>query len=93
MEKLLRFLMDLEKAVPPPEDGHHALTHARYGSNETGWEDKLALQVNRNGELHCFFLVGKDMEEPERVISEIVEELSKPTPLNAQLGKSGVRYA
>jgi len=42
---LMLFLKSLEGALPPPEHCHHAITYARYGSDDTGWEDRLALQV------------------------------------------------
>lgn len=55
-ESLLTFLRGLEIAVPPPPNCHHALTFARYGSDEVGWVDKLALQINHEGKFYCFFM-------------------------------------
>ena len=90
---LLDFLRRLEADVPPPPDCHHAITFARYGSDEAGWEDKLALQVNRDGVFHCFFLEESDcLQAPADIAASICTLLAEPTPPNAQLGVGMGQY-
>jgi hypothetical protein len=59
-ENLLAFLTLLEKIEPPPHGAHHAITCAQYGSDEDGWETRLALALRyaRNGteQTRIFFL-------------------------------------
>jgi hypothetical protein len=90
--KLLEFLKQLEKAVPPPDKCHHALMYSQYGSEETKWEDKLCLQVNVNGVFFPFFL--DDDEFNEIMIAQIMIDLkNQATAVNWQLsytlGKAG----
>ena len=58
---LIDLLKALEVAVPPPSHCHHVLSYARYGSDEAGWSDELALQINKDGVFHCFFLDDDDL--------------------------------
>lgn len=89
---LIEALKGLETAIPPSLNGHHAITFARYGSDEDGWQDKLALQVNENGVFHCFFLDESDLERtPAEFILAITTELAAPCD-NEQIGVSGVKY-
>src|SRR5438046_765060 len=73
----LDLLKRLESAVPPPANCHHALNYAQYGSYATRWQEKLALQVNIDGTLHCF-LIGPedDGKSPEELAAEIVAQLA-----------------
>ena len=94
--KIRQFLVDvlkgLEAAIPPSKNGHHAITFARYGSDEAGWNDKLALQINDNGIFRCFFLDEDDLDRmPEQIIAEVKAILSESFP-QEQLGISGVQY-
>jgi hypothetical protein len=74
--QLLAFLMELERAIPPPPKCHHALTAAQFGSNIAGWEDKLALQMNIGGEFVAFFLDDTDLlMTPEELVRNIVDLL------------------
>lgn len=76
---LIDLLKALEAAVPPPALCHHAITYAQYGSDETGWEDRLAIQVNRGGKFQCLFLDDGDFRIPAAfVVAEIVKVLSVP---------------
>jgi hypothetical protein len=76
---LIDLLKRLEAAVPPPPKCHHAITFARYGSDEVGWTDKLALQVNANHTFYCFFLEEDDLpDDPQRVIDYVVKSLASP---------------
>lgn len=79
-EYLIDFLMSLERLVPPPPKCHHVLLHSRYGSESSGWEDKLAVQVNVNGVFHAFFLEEKDFESKPFMLAIMIENLVKQTP-------------
>ena len=77
-----RFLVEtlklLESKAPPPAKCHHAITYARYGSDESGWDDKLALQVNQGGVFQCLFLDEEDFtKSPSALVAEIVQVLSE----------------
>lgn len=65
---LIDFLKEMERLVPPPRGAHHAVRFGQYGSDETGWDDKLCLQLNDGGSLSMFFLDAEDFEStPERL--------------------------
>ena len=82
---LIDMLKRLEFLVPPPPNCHHAITFAQFGSEEDGWQDRLALQVNRDGKFHCFFLDDEDChQEPVAIADEVAELLRKEPP--GQLG-------
>ena len=87
---LIDFLKALEEAIPPPAHCHHALTYARYGSNEEGWKDKLALQINDAGVFKCFFLDDVDFSNsmPENGFDLIIQEIVTyiKSDIGAQLG-------
>ena len=97
--RLINFLKALEAAVPPPPHCHHALTYARYGSEEKGWEDRLALQIAATssevtGEpiFYCLFLDDDDLCKPvDELIIEIVVVLNTPDPA-AQTSDTPTRY-
>jgi hypothetical protein len=36
--------------------------YSQYGSDDTVWEDKLALQMNLGGIFYCFFIDNEDFE-------------------------------
>jgi hypothetical protein len=83
---LIEFLKALESRIPPPQNCHHAVTFAQYGSAEAGWKDALALQVNVAGQFHCVFLLEKDLENrPATLADAVVSVLGVPMS-NAQLG-------
>jgi hypothetical protein len=89
---LIDVLKQLEAAIPPPQHCHHAITFARYGSDLTGWEDKLALQINSGGKFHCFFLDDQDFRtEPARFVESVVHLMSEHDE-NAQLGVAFGQY-
>jgi hypothetical protein len=90
---LLEFLKELESAIPPPPMCHHAITFAKYGSDEHGWQEKLALQINHGGLFHCFFLETDDFDKPINIlVTEIVRGLSVDMP-SAQISTTPLRYA
>ncbi len=76
-EHLLNFLKRLEKEIPPALKCHHAITFARYGSDQTGWTEHLAIQVNDSGKFHTFFLDDGDLENPDATITQMVKDLPK----------------
>jgi len=86
---LLAFLKQMEEAWPPASfRHHHALLYCKYGSEETGFEDKLALQVNVGDLWQAFFLDEEDFEKPvEVLVSEIVALLKQPNPKNLQTSR------
>lgn len=72
---LLQFLKELEIAIPP-NIGHHAITFNQYGSNETGFIDKLGLQISHGPvpEFDCYFLDKEDFDQsPSSLVAEIVK--------------------
>jgi len=70
---LMTLLRALETALPPPAGAHHAITAARYGSDETGWEDRLALHLMLDGERVTMFLDDDDFAAaPDAVAAEVV---------------------
>lgn len=77
-QRLIEFLKALEQACPPINDCHHPLMYARYGSDETGWEDRLLLQVNDHGVFQSFFLDDDDFtKSTDILVSEIVNLLKR----------------
>lgn len=89
---LLDFLKELEKVIPPPENCHHALTFAQYGSSECGWDDRLALQVNIAGTFSCVFLSAADLEKSVVELTEEIRAILRAPTENAQLGVSFGQY-
>jgi hypothetical protein len=88
---LIDFLKLLERELPPPANCHHGIGYAQFGSDSTGWEDRLALQINVGGVFHCFFLDEADFEKtPARLVTEVVTEMKKSG--NFQEGISLGRY-
>ena len=74
---LLLLLKELEKQLPPPKKCHHAMHYAKYGNNEVGWVDKLALTVNIDGLFTTLFLEDSDFNKPVGVVcSEIISQLN-----------------
>lgn len=89
---LIDLLKCLEAAIPPPANCHHAITFAQFGSDETEWEDRLALQINRGGIFHCIFLDDDDLQcFPDYVAAHVVKLLAQDMP-NAQLGVGLGKY-
>jgi hypothetical protein len=89
---LLDFLKGLESVIPPPANCHHVITFAQYGSDQDGWEDRLALQVNVGGKFYCFFFDANDMTQEPRKIIESIGELLKSADATAQFGVSCGQY-
>ena len=89
-KKLIEILKLLESAVPPPKSCHHLLMYAQFGSDETGWEDRLLLQVNKDGKFYPFFWDEDDLQHPStEIVAAIVDLLSQPAPKNWQVSKIG----
>jgi hypothetical protein len=92
--RLIEFLRDLERAVPPLPACHHSITYAQYGSDMAGWEDKLALQVYFEGRFHCFFLDDGDLEKPSGELVLLIAGMLVATPKgNEQLSDTPLRYS
>ena len=72
---LIDFLKELERLIPPPTGAHHAIVFARYGSDDSGWDDRLALQVNREGVFIAFFLDDSDFSDPPAIVALAVDGL------------------
>lgn len=89
---LLEFMKRLEFLCPPPPRCHHAITFAQYGSDETGWEEKLALQVNIDGTFRCIFLDGTDFNSGATDLANKVAEFVRNPQDSDQLGVSAGRY-
>lgn len=80
-QKLIDLLRDIERCIPPPENCHHCLTFAQYGSDVDGWKDKLCLQLNIAGKFQQFFLDDEDFDKPPfDLIYKILELLRTPDP-------------
>ena len=72
---LIQFLKALERLVPPDgEDAHHAITYVRYGSDEEGWEDRLALRpaIKLPGQREAvFYIDAGDFSKPPAVLARL----------------------
>lgn len=92
-----QFLMDLlkavEAAVPPPPHTHHALMYARYGNDEAGWEDRLALQINRDGKFHTFFLDDEDFQLSPQKLGFLIAVQLEMKVSREQLGVAMGQFA
>lgn len=89
---LITFLKRLEELLPPPANCHHVVTFARYGSNESGWTDKLALQLNHGGVFRCFFLDDEDFAASPKVLASSIVAALAETVANEQLGVGPGQY-
>jgi hypothetical protein len=70
--QLIELLKGLEVAIPPPANCHHGIIFMT-GSPEYGPDDKLALQVNRNGLFQVLFLDDADlMIDSSMLIANVV---------------------
>lgn len=76
---LLDFLVALEAAVPPRPGRHYAISRARYGSDHTEWEDRLALHVHRDGKkTPVLFLDDSDFDIPvQELVAMVIDCLDK----------------
>lgn len=92
---LIDLLKGLEAEVPPPPRCHHAITYAKYDSDEAGWTDKLALQVYYNGKFFCFFIDDDDLADNlQRTIAFVKESLASPEIVaSMQQGVAQGQYA
>jgi hypothetical protein len=77
VKTIIAFLRSLEEVVPPPAGCHHVLAYARYGTKDQ-YTHQLALQVNVGGFFTCYFLNDADIENAEKTIRFIQEDLSRP---------------
>lgn len=90
---LMAVLKGLEISIPPPPNCHHVICYARYGSDEHGWEDRLALQVNRNGRFYCLFIGDDDFDQPASLfIADVVEQMNRPLDRFVQEGVGPGRF-
>lgn len=72
--RLLEFLRSLEQAIDPG-CGHHAITFARYGSDSTGWGERLALHVHFHNGSQTLFLEEGDLEKPAAQLTAEIKDL------------------
>lgn len=79
-KRIMEFLKLLESALPPPEGAHHSITFAQYGSDDAGWDDRLALGLREGGTTRIVFLEDGDLERPP---SELVTEITQLVSTNA----------
>lgn len=78
---LLDFLKALEHEIPPPEGCHYALMALRYGSDESGWADKLGVHMRMVERMEIFFLEDADFAKtPEVLAAEIATQLRNVEP-------------
>lgn len=77
---LRALLKALEERLPPPRHpdavaaSHHGITFCRYGSDDTGWTDKLGLHIHLADPFRSqtIFVEDADLEKPvDVVVSEI----------------------
>lgn len=73
---LIEFLKALEAAVPT-FGGHHGLSYCRYGSDTSGWTDKLGLHVRLSGDrVQTFFIEEGDLDKSvDELVTDIVREV------------------
>ena len=84
-QKLIMLLKHLEAALPPPLGCHHSIMYSQFGSEETGLEDKLMLQILNDGVFISVVLDDIDFEKTNvDLIAEIVDLLKQPVPKNVQ---------
>lgn len=92
-EYLMRFLKRLEELIPPPANCHHCITYAQFGSDETGWADQLAIQINRDGKFYCLFLDETDLcDDPWQLAASCEAHMLFAHPGNTQIGVSTGQY-
>jgi hypothetical protein len=90
---LIDLLKRLEFLIPPPPRCHHVITFAQFGSDETEWQDRLALQINIDGVFQCFFLQDEDFAQPaEDIANEVAELVRKGSPAGTQFGVAMGQY-
>ncbi len=89
---LLELLRTLESEVPPPPKCHHAITRAHYGSDEKGWVEKLAVQINDGGKFYCFFIDQDDCYKSAVALASEIAEVHAKQLQGAQLGKALGQY-
>ena len=86
-EYAMTLLENLEAAIPPPKHCHHVISFGKYGSDATGWEDKLIVQVNRNGLFQQVFIEEQDCyKTANEVVDEIVQALKDGDCMHPQEG-------
>jgi hypothetical protein len=72
-EYLLSFLKALEDQIPPPLGCHHSIHCGSYGSDLTGWQDKLCLTlVPSEKNFKLVFFDPVDLGKPiEQLVNEV----------------------
>ena len=74
-EYLITFFDLLEKEIPPKHPrAHHSISINRYGSDDTGWENKLGLHLCLNEGVQTLFLDSEDFEiSPQELVLKILD--------------------
>lgn len=83
---LLHLLKQLEEKVTPPQGCHHAIMFRKYGSDESGWEDKLVLQMSLSSGLWNLFLEELDFS---RATDVLIADITKLLPAQSGYGGGG----
>lgn len=88
VKKLIDIMTLLEIAVPPPANCHHMITCAKFGSDETGWEDRLLVQINKDGVFFSLFWDEEDFALPvAELVALMVQMLNEPLAEDFQVSE------
>lgn len=79
-KQVFGFLQKLEEVIPPPTGCHHSITCSKYGSDETGWEQRLAVNVWKERpdgkSCHTFWIEDGDFDDVSLMVNAIEEALN-----------------
>lgn len=79
---LIEFLKQLETALPPPPHCQHSISYARYGSDDQGWDDKLALNINDGGMFDVLLFDDDDFSgTPAQLVKAVLLQKGMPREL------------
>lgn len=77
--QLMKFLVHLERAIPPHDGGHHSITAKKYGSDEQGWEQRLSVNLCMAAGFQVIWLDNGDLECPaDQLVGNIVKLVAPP---------------
>lgn len=93
---MYRYTLDLlgrlESEIPPPPNCHHVICRAEWGSHDTNWEERFALQINDGGNFFCYFIDEADLlKNASDLADEIVAIHRKENP-KAQLAVAAGQF-
>lgn len=85
LEHLIGFLKELEAQIPPAQDRRHVLHWGQYGSDLSGWKDKLCLTLNVHGKPVLIFIEEGDLGKPiPQLVAEVRECFTRARDLERQ---------